>query len=137
MSLLPHPSISPFSHVIPLLKSFPSSVVDHFSNGNLASVTGNSQSYFSPLSWYQYYQQADVFHGSILICAILSIYVYVMQEITGNASQVDGLWTCEYNSLIRWPVQRVGVWGLRLLFSKRCQSWSNPTHSETQFSVSR
>lgn len=40
-----------------------------------------------------YYARADPLHPAICICAFFSTFVYVTQQVTGNASQVDRLWT--------------------------------------------
>lgn len=40
-----------------------------------------------------FYANAHPMHSAILFCGVVSFYVWFMQKITANASQVDGLWT--------------------------------------------
>jgi len=80
----PHPALSASQHLIPSLKSFWPSFESHFQkHGGYLSLSAAKL----------YYARADPLHSAISICSLFTIYVYVMQEITGNASQVDGLWT--------------------------------------------
>lgn len=80
----PHPALLASEHLIPAIKSYIPSFQSHFvKHGGY-------------LSWNAiklYYARADPMHSCISICALFTVYVYVMQQITGNASQVDGLWT--------------------------------------------
>jgi steroid 5-alpha reductase family enzyme len=82
MSLTPpHPALGVQDFVSTLL-SYPSSLPFR-SLADLASVEAHKS----------YYVNAPVLHSATTICGVITVYVYVMQMITGNASQVDGLWT--------------------------------------------
>lgn len=80
----PHPALDAWQHLIPSLKAFVPSLQSHFQKHG---------GYLSLEAIKLYYARADPLHSAISICAFFTAYVYVMQEITGNASQVDGLWT--------------------------------------------
>ncbi len=89
-----HPALDPNTHLVPALKSAWPAIYGHFSKHGLLNAS----------SWITFYKTADVMHSAIVIDILFTIYVYVMQEITGNASQVDGLWTFlpgESSELIR------------------------------------
>lgn len=79
----PHPALDPQTHLIPALQSFWPSFVKYFEKKSFTSL----QAYQS------YYQDADPMHSAIAIVGVISFYVWFMEKLTGNASQVDGLWT--------------------------------------------
>ncbi|KAN0063980.1 hypothetical protein ACQY0O_003586 [Thecaphora frezii] len=79
----PHPALDPSTHLIPSLKSFLPSFLNAFNRGSLISL----QTYKT------YYQDADPMHSAVAFCGVVTAYVWIMEKITGNASQVDGLWT--------------------------------------------
>ncbi|CAO1636042.1 unnamed protein product [Parajaminaea phylloscopi] len=71
------------THLVPTLKAFWPTLQSFFSSHPVLSVQ----------SWLTYYASADPLHTAILICAAASTAVYVAQQLTGNASQVDRIWT--------------------------------------------
>lgn len=71
------------AHLVPTLKSFLPTLQSFFS----------THSALNPQSWLTYYASVDPLHTAIVLCAISSTAVYVTQQITGNASQVDRIWT--------------------------------------------
>ncbi|PWN25489.1 DUF1295-domain-containing protein [Jaminaea rosea] len=71
------------AHLLPTLKSFLPTLQSFFT----------SHSPLSPQSWLTYYATVDPLHTAIVLCTISSTAVYVAQQITGNASQVDRIWT--------------------------------------------
>lgn len=80
----PHPALFASEHLVPSLKAFWPSLQSHFAkHGGYLSLNAAKL----------YYARADPMHSAITICGFFTVYVYVMQQITGNASQVDGLWT--------------------------------------------
>lgn len=83
-SALPHPALDATKNLIPALQAFWPTYRQYFPT--LASLVD----YRNHVA---FYTQADSLHSAVAICGFFTIYVYVMQEITGNASQVDGLWT--------------------------------------------
>ncbi|KDN39444.1 DUF1295-domain-containing protein [Tilletiaria anomala UBC 951] len=78
-----HPALNPNTHLVPALRSAWPAIKDHFAKHGALKLS----------SWISFYQHADVMHSGIVLAAFFIVYVYVMQQITGNASQVDGLWT--------------------------------------------
>lgn len=44
-------------------------------------------------SWASYYASVDPLHTAIVLCATSSTAVYIAHQISGNASQVDRIWT--------------------------------------------
>ncbi|PWY96995.1 DUF1295-domain-containing protein [Testicularia cyperi] len=80
----PHAALDPQTHLIPSIKAFWPAFVDYFNKGH--SLT-NLATYKS------YYANSDPMHSAIAFCGVVSFYVWFMERITGNASQVDGLWT--------------------------------------------
>jgi hypothetical protein len=80
----PHPALDASAHLIPSRKAYLPSFQSHFlKHGGYLSLNAIKL----------YYARADPMHSAISICGLFTVYVYVMQQITGNASQVDGLWT--------------------------------------------
>ncbi|CAO1632708.1 unnamed protein product [Sympodiomycopsis kandeliae] len=71
------------THILPTLKAFPSDFQAFFGSHPVLSLH----------SWLTYYATADPLHTAIVLCAISSAAVYVTQQFTGNASQVDRIWT--------------------------------------------
>lgn len=71
------------THLLPTLKSFPIEFQAFFSSHSALSLQ----------SWLTYYATADPLHTAIVLCSISSAAVYIMQQLTGNASQVDRIWT--------------------------------------------
>jgi hypothetical protein len=78
-----HPALDPATHLIPALKSSWPTIYSHFTKNGLLKLS----------SWTSFYRDADVMHSCVMLIILFTIYVYVMQQLTGNASQVDGLWT--------------------------------------------
>lgn len=84
VAIPPHPALAASAHLIPALKSYWPSLQSHFAkHGGYASLN----------AFKLYYIRSDPLHSAISICGAFTVYVYVMQQLTGNASQVDGLWT--------------------------------------------
>ncbi|PWN47518.1 DUF1295-domain-containing protein [Violaceomyces palustris] len=79
----PHPALDPSTHLIPSIRTYLPSLISHFTSHPWSQLS----------SWKSYYQQSDSFHVAITFCSFVSFYVWLMERITGNASQVDGLWT--------------------------------------------
>lgn len=71
------------THLLPTLKSFPSTFHSFFTHHPILSLQ----------SWFTYYSTVDPLHTAIVLCAIVSAAVYIAQKVTGNASQVDRIWT--------------------------------------------
>lgn len=71
------------THLLPTLKSFPTDFQAFFASHPVLSLQ----------SWLTYYATADPLHTAIVICTVSSASVYVAQQLTGNASQVDRIWT--------------------------------------------
>ncbi|KAK0538331.1 hypothetical protein OC834_000479 [Tilletia horrida] len=86
LAYFPHPVLDPRVHVLPSLQTFPAAVRASFPT---------LLSYADPRAYAHFYSSAntDAIQSATGICIAFSVYVYVMQQITGNASQVDGLWT--------------------------------------------
>lgn len=80
----PHAALDVTTHVVPAIKSFYPAFMSYFRQG---------KSFGSLATYRSYYADADPFHSAMAFCAVVSVYVWVMEKITGNASQVDGLWT--------------------------------------------
>ncbi len=79
-----HAALDPATHLIPAAKSFYPAFTSYFRN---TKTLTNLATYKA------YYADADPFHSAMAFCAFVSFYVWLMERITGNASQVDGLWT--------------------------------------------
>lgn len=71
------------THLLPTLKAFWPTFQTFFQTHPVLSLQ----------SWATYYVSVDPLHTAIVICAASSTAVYVAQQITGNASQVDRIWT--------------------------------------------
>jgi steroid 5-alpha reductase family enzyme len=79
-----HPAMDASQHFIPALKSFWPTFQQHFAkHGGYLSLTAIKL----------YYARVDPLHTAICLCTFFSVLVYAGQQITGNASQVDRLWT--------------------------------------------
>lgn len=79
-----HAVLDPNTHLIPAARSFWPAFTSYF----------RSAKTLTHLATYKaYYADADPFHSAMAFCAFVSFYVWLMERITGNASQVDGLWT--------------------------------------------
>ena len=78
-----HPALDVNSHLLPALRSAWPAITGHFAKHGWLRLS----------SWVSFYQDADVLHSAIVLAIFFIAYVYIMQQITGNASQVDGLWT--------------------------------------------
>ncbi|MCO5583364.1 hypothetical protein L7F22_037274 [Adiantum nelumboides] len=81
---VPHSALLASKHILPALKSFWPTFQEHFAKHG---------GYLSLEAAKLYYARVDPLHTAIWICAFFSTFVYVTQQITGNASQVDRLWT--------------------------------------------
>ncbi|SNX87706.1 uncharacterized protein MEPE_06416 [Melanopsichium pennsylvanicum] len=79
-----HASLDPATHLLPAIRSFYPAFTSYFGNAN--TLTNIS-------TYKAYYADADPFHSAMFFCGVVSFYVWIMEKITGNASQVDGLWT--------------------------------------------
>ncbi|CDU22170.1 uncharacterized protein SPSC_00800 [Sporisorium scitamineum] len=79
-----HAALDPTTHLLPAIRSFCPAFTDYFRN---TKTLTNIATYKA------YYADADPFHSAMAFCALVSLYVWIMEKITGNASQVDGLWT--------------------------------------------
>lgn len=71
------------THLWPTLQSFPSTFHAFFTSHPVLSLE----------SWLTYYATVDPLHTAIVLCTISATACYVMQQLTGNASQVDRIWT--------------------------------------------
>ncbi|PWN45254.1 DUF1295-domain-containing protein [Ceraceosorus guamensis] len=109
----PHPALDINEVAIPALANFWSSFTAHFPS---------ALSFFSPAVQSKWYATADPLHSAVVICAAFSTYCYVMQEITGNASQVDGLWTF-------LPV----IYTFHFTFQRAIGHWLQPPSPVTSF----
>ncbi|SOV05520.1 uncharacterized protein UDID_07573 [Ustilago sp. UG-2017a] len=79
-----HAALDPQTHLLPAIRSFYASFTSYFRNTKtLAHIA----------TYKAYYADAVPFHSAMAFCAFVSLYVWIMEKITGNASQVDGLWT--------------------------------------------
>lgn len=79
------------THLLPALRTFWPAFKAHFAkHGGSAGLQGGL---VSLQAFKLYYAQADPLHSAVAICAFFSTLVYVTQQVTGNASQVDRLWT--------------------------------------------
>ncbi|KAK0555007.1 hypothetical protein OC846_001864 [Tilletia horrida] len=119
----PHPVLDPRVHLLPSVLTFPTAVRNAFPTYS---------AFLHPTNYLSFYTtHADSFQSAIAICIGFSVYVYVMQEITGNASQVDGLWTflpviytthftLFSTGTFTWPAPRLLLlWALHVLWSTR------------------
>lgn len=71
------------THLWPTIQSFVPTIRTFFSTHPILSLQ----------SWLTYYASVDPLHTAICICILSSTGVYVAQQATGNASQVDRIWT--------------------------------------------
>ncbi|GAC77499.1 predicted steroid reductase [Moesziomyces antarcticus T-34] len=83
-SLWEHAALDPNTHLLPGIRSFWPAFTSYFHNGKALTHLATYKSY---------YASADPLHSAIAFCGFVSFYVWLMERITGNASQVDGLWT--------------------------------------------
>ena len=79
-----HAALDPATHLLPAIRSFYPAFTTYFRN---TKTLANLATYKA------YYADADPLHAAIAFCGVVSVYVWIMEKITGNASQVDGLWT--------------------------------------------
>lgn len=79
-----HAALNPATHLLPAVRSFWPAFTEYFRN---------TKTLTSVATYKTYYADADPFHSAIAFCGVVSFYVWIMEKITGNASQVDGLWT--------------------------------------------
>lgn len=79
-----HAALDPATHLIPALRSFYPAFTAYF---------GSAKTLTNLATYKAYYADADPFHSAMFFCGVVSFYVWIMEKITGNASQVDGLWT--------------------------------------------
>ncbi|KAL9932591.1 hypothetical protein V8E36_008708 [Tilletia maclaganii] len=86
LSNFPHPVLDPQVHLLPALKALPAVFGRCFPTW---AALAQPRAYLTLASALA----ADPIQASAGVCLAFSTYCYVMQEITGNASQVDGLWT--------------------------------------------
>ena len=79
-----HSALDPNTHLLPAIRSLYPAFTEYFRN---------TKTLTNVATYKAYYADADPMHSAIAFCGVVSFYVWIMEKITGNASQVDGLWT--------------------------------------------
>ncbi|KAE8266178.1 hypothetical protein A4X09_0g6175 [Tilletia walkeri] len=84
LAYFPHPVLDPRVHFLPALHAFPDAVRASFPQWS---------DFLDPRAYVDFYAHSDPIQSATMICIGFSSWCYFMQQATGNASQVDGLWT--------------------------------------------
>jgi len=82
-----HPAVDSYAHFIPRLREFV------FEGQGLPTFSKLTAESFKPASIAAWYQSTEPLQSGLAASFWISVVAWLLAEITGNASQIDRVWT--------------------------------------------